>query len=213
MKTVQLPLLLSWSFLVVLSSVLIFVTNRHILTPQFYAASGQPLSGTPGREAEVYAHLQYRIYLLSITFLTLKTALIALVLYTALYLADHCVQYTQVLLMIIRAEYIFLLPALIKLWWFPIRYPHGLLTDWHHLYVLSLLSVCPDVPADWAYPLQTLNLWEILYCLALAWGVRRLSRLTYRRSLRLIACSYVPALLIWIVAVSFCTILFFPEHA
>src|ERR1700743_1890340 len=82
--------------LVALTLLLIFITDRYILTVDFYDNSGDPVAGIPAKEKQVYENLQQWIYYSSAVYLILKTAFIALILYTALYLAGHQVRFAGI---------------------------------------------------------------------------------------------------------------------
>lgn len=204
--------LISLGILVGLSFALIYITNHEILTPEFYANSGQTFAGISGQDKSVYASYQKWIYIDDALYIFLKSNFVALLLYTALYLASLPVQFLPVLGIVIRAEFVFLLAAAGKVLWFHLAFPHGTLADWHRLYLLSVLSLFPEAPADWTYALQTLNVFELVYCLLLAAGIKSLTAIGFLPSLKLVLASYLPALLIWVISVTFCTLLFFPNH-
>jgi hypothetical protein len=192
---------------------LICITNRYILTINFYENSGDPVSGIPDQESRVYGNLQKWIYLSSAVYLLIKLLLISLVLYTALYLSDHYVNFEKIFNVTIWAESIFFIPAIIKIYWFHFHYPGGTLADWHKFYVLSALSLFDYGPADYYYALQTINVFEFCYWFILAYGISKISGLGYDRSLRLILYGYLPALFIWISVVTFCSVMIFPGTA
>lgn len=196
--------------LLLLTFVLINITNRYILTPGFYSNGGDPLSGIPGQELSIYENLQRWIYISSGTYLIVKLAAITLVLYTALYLADQPVSYKDIFNVVVLAEFIFLVPAVIKITSFYYVFPHGTLEDWRQYYILSALSLFKDAPADWNYALQTINVFEIGYWFLLAFGIYRLSDLNYDKSLQIVVTAYLPALFIWVASVTFCTLMLFP---
>ena len=196
-----------------LSILLIIITNHYILTVNFFNNSGEILSGIPNKESEVFEALQKYIYLSTLFYTTLKLFFIALILYTALFLADQQVKFSRALNIVILSEYIFLLPALIKIIWFKVEYPAGTLSNWHKVFVFSALSLFDNVSADWYYPLQTLNLFEIGYWFLLAYGIYKSTTLTYDQSLKIVVFSYVPGLFIWVVSIAFCTVMIFPDNA
>ncbi|MDT3401262.1 hypothetical protein [Mucilaginibacter terrae] len=193
-----------------LTLAIVSTSNRLILTRNFFAENGQHLAALPGQDMLLFAGLQKWIYVLTALYLLFKLCLISLILYTALYIADHLLSYWHILLIVSLCEGIFLVAAAVKMWWFHYYYPHGTLLQWHQLYILSSLSLFPAIPAAWYYPLQTLNAFEVAYWFLLAFGVYRFSGLDYRTSFKIILLSYLPALFIWTVVVCFCTIMYFP---
>lgn len=203
--------LISLIALVALTLLLIYVTDRYILTLDFYDNSGDPVAAISSQEKHVFENLQQWIYYSSAVYLTFKIAFIALILYTALYMTGHPVRFVGVFQVAVYAEAIFFIPATAKIIFFHLYYPQGTLTDWHKFYILSALTLFDTAPADWFYALQTLNVFEIAYWFALAYGIFRLTRMSFDRSLQIVLFSYVPALLIWIAAITFFTLTMFPN--
>jgi hypothetical protein len=197
--------------LIALTLLLIFITDRYILTIDFYDNSGDPVAGIPAQEKQVYENLQQWIYFSSAVYLLIKIAFIALVLYTALYLADHQVRFVGVFQVVTYAETVFFVPAAAKIIFFHIYYPNGTLSDWHRFYIGSSLAIFDSVPADWFYALQTLNVFEVIYWFALALRISKLTKLTFDKSIQIVLCSYIPALLIWVAAVTFFILMMFPS--
>ena len=196
-----------------LSAVIISVTNHYILTINFFDSSGEYLNGNPALEGKTYEDIQKYIYSSTVIYTTFKLFVVALVLYTALFLADHPIPFAKAFNIVILSEFIFLLSAVLKIIWFLYAYPNGTLSDWHKTYIFSVLSLTGRVSADWYYPLQTLNLFEMLYWFILAYGIFCNTSLTYDRSLRIVVFSYLPALFIWVATIVFCSVMIFPGNA
>lgn len=194
-----------------ISFVLISRTNSLILTPNFYKNSGD-LLGYDESALLVYSNIQKWVYFFQVIYLTVKLFLIALILYTTLYLSKQTVRFTGVLCVVILAENIFILAAFLKLLWFYHFDPAGTLQDWQRTYLLSLLTIIPNVKAAWYYPLQTLNVFEIAYWLLLAYGLSKVTKLDFDRSLQIVLKGYVPALIVWMACVLFVTLVFFPAQ-
>jgi hypothetical protein len=192
---------------------LIYITNHFILTVNFYAKSGDFVSAFPGQELEVYQTLQKWIYLSSVLYLLIKLCSITLILYTALFLSGYELSFEKLFRVTVFCEYIFMLPAVIKIIGFRNAYPEGNLMDWHKYFVLSSLSLFPAAPADWYYTLQTFNVFEIVYWFLLAFGISRAAQLTFDHSLRIVVSSYLPALIVWVALITFCSLVMFPVTA
>ena len=204
--------LLGLGTLIGLSFLLIYITGKYILSISFYNNSGDIFSGFPDQNAAVFDALKKWIYITDVLYIVVKITIIALILYTALFLNDQNVPFSSVLNVVIYCDYIFLIPAAIKVPWFLHMYPRGTILDWHKTYVLSALSLFDNTPADWYYPLQTLNVFEIAYWFLLAYGISKITRLDFDRSLKTVVISYVPALIIWVATICFCTLTMFPSH-
>ncbi|MBD1395150.1 hypothetical protein [Mucilaginibacter glaciei] len=202
--------LLNLAVLGLLSCVLVFLTDKYILTSVFFTRNGQYLSGIPEQELRVYDMIQKWIYLSAVTYLLSRILIVTLILYTALYLSEVSVSFKNVLGTVILAEYIFLIPAVFKFFHFYLAGSDFTLQAWHLYYPLSAMQLVGSVPADWHYSLQTLNLFEVLYWFLLAAGIRRIAGLSYDESLKVVVKSYLPALLIWVSLFTFLTIIYFP---
>lgn len=202
---------LNLAILIAFTFLLICLTNRFILTVDFYENNGDPLSGIPGRDSNIYEALQKWVYFSSVVYLLIKLGLITLILHTALYLRDQEVPFRKIFNVVVLAEFIFIIPATIKLITFNYTFEHGTLLDWHRYYVLSALSLFPEVPADWYYALQSLNLFEFAYWFILAFGVSKITSFRFDAALTIVVTSYVPALAVWVASVTFCSLLMFPS--
>lgn len=196
-----------------LSLLLVSITSHSILTIKFFENSNEYLSGIPGQETGIYNSLQKYLYLSNILYGIFKLILIALIINMGLYLSNVNVAFGKTFLITVLCEFIFLVPAIIKIFWFKHYYPNGTLTDWHRVYILSALSLVDKVPVDWYYPLQTLNVFEVIYWFLLAFGIKKISKLNFDQSLRIVVLSYLPALFVWIAFISFCTVILSPGNA
>ncbi|AYL95307.1 hypothetical protein [Mucilaginibacter celer] len=202
-----------FSVLLALTYVLIALTNYYILTPDFYQRSGSALSGIPGGEIIVYENMKKWIYFSEAIYLLIKLFALSLIFYTALFLSGKTVTLAAIFKIIVLSEYIFLVPALIKIIWFYFYYHDPTLADWHKTYVLSALSMFDAVPGDWYYALQTLNVFEVVYWFILGFGISTVTGMSYDASLKIVVSSYLPALFIWVCLVTFVSLMFFPGTA
>jgi hypothetical protein len=143
----------------------------------------------------------------------LKVSVITGLLQAAIYLSGKTVIFHRLLTRVALAEFIFFVPAVLKIGLFRHFYPDGHLAEWQRFYVLSALSLDQRAGPDWIYLLQTLNLFEAGYWFLLAYGIRKVSGLSYDRSLRVVVLSYLPALLIWVLSITFCALLLAPQAA
>jgi hypothetical protein len=201
---------LSLALLLASTFLLIYLTDRYILTAGFYKANGHSLSVIPNQNGHVLEAMQKWVYLSSAVYLVLKLCVITVILHTAYYLRDQRVAIGSIFKAVVLADFVFLIPAALKLISFNYTFPQGTLLDWHGYYVLSALSLFHDVPGDWYYALQSLNLFEVGYWFALALGLSRITGSGFAEALKTVVCSYVPALAVWIVSVTFFTLTMFP---
>ncbi len=108
------------------------------------------------------------------------------------------------------AEFIFLLPLLIKLFWFSLFQTNYSLPDLQYFYPLSALSLFnpQDIETYLIYPLQLINLFEVAYWILLAKGVQSGTNTGFYSSLGFVASSYGVGLLLWVIVVLFLTVNF-----
>jgi hypothetical protein len=210
MKTTKITVVAAFCLLLALSSALIFFTDKSVLTLDFFNTSGEYLTGNPDTEIIAYHQLQSWIYISEAVYLSVKILIVSIIIYSALYLSNQACTFSAVVMVVIRCEFVFLLAALIKVLAFISLYHPGTLTDWHRFHPLSLLSLFDNVGASWYYLLQVLNIFELGYWFLLAFFIVRLTQNSFDHSLRLVMISYVPALLIWVLTVSFVSVIIFP---
>jgi len=201
---------LSTGLLLSLTFLLIYLTDRYVLTAAFYEANGNPFFSVSGSSTHIYEALQKWVYLSAACYLLLKVCTIAMIIHAALYLQDKDVSYSSIFNVVVAAELIFIIPAALKLILFNYTVPNGNLLDWHRFSILSVLSMVGDAPANWYYALKTLNVFEVGYWFLLAYGVSRATDHSYDGALRIVVCSYVPALLVWIASSTFISLMMFP---
>lgn len=107
------------------------------------------------------------------------------------------------------AEFIFLLPAFIKLFWFLFIQTDYRVQDIQYFYPMSLLQIFdPKSLEPWLiYPLQVLNIFEIIYWVVLAnLLTKELPELDMNRSMTVVMASYGTGLVIWVAFVMFLTL-------
>jgi len=204
---------LNLAFLLLLNFVLIYITGHFLLTEQFFERNSNPLAGTPEEALQVYKSLQLWIYPIVALYTLLKIFAVSLILFTALYLKDAEVSFRTICKVVVLAEFIFIVPAVIKVATFPILFPGGSLSDWQQYFILSAGSLFKYSAADWSYALQTLNLFEVAYWFILAFGIQKITGFDFDRSLQLVLISYLPALFIWVATVTFFMLMIFPAFS
>jgi hypothetical protein len=80
--------------------------------------------------------------------------------------------------------------------------------DIQTFYPLSLLNLLEvkDIPQWLLYPLQVINIFEVLYWLILAYGLSLVAKERLPKMLWLVAFSYGIGLFVWVVFITFITI-------
>lgn len=90
--------------------------------------------------------------------------------------------------------------------------PHGLSNDYFTRFPLFSLShlletVNKPVPKYFSYFYQTIGLFEIAYWFLLAFIISRFVKAGYKTGLKIVFSSYVPLVFIWLLIVSFLSIM------
>lgn len=191
--------------------VLIFVANKYILTVDFYERNGHPISGIPDTESLVYDHIKKAVYLYTVIYLVVKVFVISILLTTALYFFDIRVSFRELLRVVILCEFIFVIPAVVKIWWFWEDRNIVDLATWQNYYFLSASSIFPDVKPAFLLPMQTLNVFEVAYWFLLAGGIEKICSVRFGGALKIVGLSYIPGLFIWVSAVVYFTIVYYPQ--
>jgi len=158
---------------------------------------------------EKWAWLPYVIIPL---FILLRSSLVATCISVGHYLyhIDDMVsiKFKHFLNIAIKAEVVLLFVGLSKLVWFGFIDTNFTLEDLQQFYPLSITNFLDVQNIDtWLlYPLQTLNLFEVIYWFALAYGLFELVKGKFWKSFQITIVSYGTGLVIWVVCIMFFTL-------
>jgi hypothetical protein len=138
----------------------------------------------------------------------LKFSLISLVLLTGFFFINKEVRFPTLFKAVMLAEIPFLLVPLIKLYWFLFIQTQYNFNDLQYFYPLSALQLFEiKTLATWQiYPLQLLNVFEMVYWVLLAYWLKRLLNITLTKGMEVVIASYGTGLLLWVVFVTFLSI-------
>lgn len=142
--------------------------------------------------------LQY----LSIPFVYLwKFTVIAFVIWVGCFMYGYRVNYTQCWGVVIGAEFIFLIPEVIKIVWFMTVELDPTYNEIREFYPLSLIQFADYSEMDkrYAYPLRALNVFEVLYWFLLVGGIHHFARKEKKIVWLIVACSYILIFLLWLL--------------
>lgn len=195
------------TIIVLLYIFLTFCVRYLLVTDELYAASLAKY--LPEQQinyaVEASQNWSWLGYLLLPLLLLGKFVLVASVLATGYYVVSGQWVFRPFFRTAIIAEFIMLVPIIIKIFWFSMFHATYNL---HELQSFSPLSISnlfkPSEVENWLeYPLQAASLFEVAYLLLLVVGVRQLVGLSWGRASSLVALSYGPALVIWLLLVMF----------
>lgn len=199
-------------FLVLAIAFITFITNEFLVNEElYYDAFSQQLSYE--RINEYFLFQQKWVWLayiiIPVVYL-IKFTLVAICLGTGLLLWGYKISFIKLFQIALIADSIFLIPALIKVFWFLFIQTDYTLTDLQYFYPLSILNLFDSGSLDiwFIYPLQLLNLFELLYWLVLAYGLYLILKESYDEMLKVVLSSYGFGLLLWAIFITFLNVSF-----
>ena len=144
-------------------------------------------------------------YLLLPLILLLKISLIAKILDAGIFFIDRKISYGKLFSLVLRAEFIFLGIPVAKFLWFYLVQTDFDLIDLQTFYPLSLMNITGyrNLESYFIYPLQILNIFEVVYWFVLAYDIKKRLDITFSKAFNAVMLSYGICLFIWIVAVMF----------
>ena len=117
------------------------------------------------------------------------------------------VQFRDILTVVLIAEFVFIIAGFYKFFNFYLIDTDYTLETLQTYYPLSLINYKEAISTEkWlAYPLQLLNVFELMYWGVLAWGIWQLvdKKISYQGSLGYVALTYGIGLLFWVGVVCF----------
>jgi hypothetical protein len=130
-----------------------------------------------------------------------KFTIIALVIWMGCFMYGYRVTYWQCWGVVIGAEFIFIIPELLKIMYFLIIETDPSYWDIGSFYPLSLMHFFDyySIDKQWAYPLRALNLFEIVYWFALVSGIHHYARKEKKIVWFIVVSSYILIFFLWLV--------------
>jgi hypothetical protein len=129
-----------------------------------------------------------------------KFTVIAFVIWVGCFMFGYRVTYGQCWGVVIGAEYIFLVPEVLKIVWFMVFETDPAYNDIGAFYPFSLMHFFDyyDIDKRWAYPLRALNLFEVAYWFMLVAGIHHYARKDKTYVWIIVACSYILLFVLWL---------------
>lgn len=138
--------------------------------------------------------------------LFLKITVIAWILAIGGFFYDLALRHKHYFRAVLIAEFVFLLPALFKIGWFYFLETDYTLEEVQQFVPFSLMHLLGSkgVPNWGLYPLQVINVFEIVYWILLAFLINKYTQ--SEKGVQVVMMGYAPALIIWIVFIMFLTL-------
>ncbi len=138
----------------------------------------------------------------SIPFIYLwKFTVLGFVIWVGCFMFGYRVTFSQCWGIVLSAEFVFLLPELMKITWFLGIQSDPNFYDIQAFYPFSLMNLVDyqELPKKFAYPFKALNLFEILYWYFLALGIQHFAKKGMKPAWRIVIWFYVPIFLFWLL--------------
>ena len=109
---------------------------------------------------------------------------------------------------VIASEIVFVCAGLFKFFWFFLFAGNYDLNDIGFFYPLSLINFYKsgEVHKLWIIPLQTVNMFNMVYIFLISYGLNKICDIKKSDSDKIVLFSYVPALVLWVALVMFLSI-------
>ena len=129
-----------------------------------------------------------------------KFTVIAFVIWIGCFMFGYRVTYRQCWGVVIGAEFVFLIPEMIKIIWFLFFETDPTYQDISGFYPLSLMHFADygDIDKRYAYPLKALNLFEVLYWVLLVNGIHFYAEKDRKCVWIIVSCSYILLFVLWL---------------
>jgi len=129
-----------------------------------------------------------------------KFTVIAFVVWVGCFMFGYRVSYSQCWGVALSAEFVFLIPELIKIGWFMVIQRDPTYHDIGAFYPLSLIHFFDYYELDkrWAYPLRALNLFEVAYWFVLVEAIHNIAKKDKKYVWVIVACSYILIFFLWL---------------
>jgi hypothetical protein len=130
----------------------------------------------------------------------IKITIGGFVLWVGCFMFGYRITFGQIWGIALIGEFVFLVPELLKFFWFFFFVPE---IDFFHLrayYPLSLMQLYDyqELAPKWHYPLKTLNVFELVYWAALAGGIHQVARKRLSIAWAITLSSYALMLFLWL---------------
>lgn len=154
---------------------------------------------------------QWISYFMVPIYVIIMTVLITSVLYIGVFILNKSTAtFKELWGIVLNSEFIFIFIPICKIIWFSFCQTYYTLEDIQKFYPFSALNIIGYRGLEpWLiYPLQTLNLFEIAYIISLSYQIGSLTKTNADTGLKIVASSYIPALLLWVTIIMFFTLNF-----
>ena len=200
----------SW---IVVFNVLILIASQIVLIDEIVFFNTYSEQLTYERSMELFDTMRsysWVTYAMTPILLLLKFSVLSVLLYVGVFFSDLTKEITlgKIFKVVVMCEIVFVVASVIKLLWFVFFAGNYTLEDLSYFYPLSLINLFSrsEVASYWVYPLQILNVFQVLYALLLAIGLSTTGLVRKSTADRVVLLTYFPAIVVWVATIMFLTI-------
>ena len=183
-----------------------WLTNNYIYIDSFfYSAFGNDIVNERIKDIIILnKKMQWIIYFSIPLFFLLKLSVLAGIIYIGCFLFDKTVSFNNCFKIMLVAEFSMLLSVLLKVLWFIINEPSSI-QEIQFFYPISLIQLFTpqQIPEYLIYPLQQVNVFEIVYWLLIIFGIMSFTQKDFLYAIKVTAFSYGISIFVWIVFIVF----------
>jgi len=138
----------------------------------------------------------------------IKFSVIAIWILVCMVFQGYKTSFRKLMSVVILSEFVFIIPPMMRLIWFGLIQTDFSLSEFQLFNPLSLANFFDvgELELWWRYPLQSFNLFELIYTAVLSIGLSIVFKIKLMESMQFMFPTYFLGLLIWIVFVSFLTL-------
>ena len=183
-----------------------WISNNIIITESFYFSSfGNVFSIKKIEEIILFNKKnEWVSYILLPLINVIKYTLVSIIIFIGVKLFEIELTYKKCFKITLLAELITLISSITRTLYLyifpPINYEY--LQNFNPLGLSELLNNF-TIPKYLVYPIQQLNLFEVGYWLLLAYGIKTLGNINYKKALKITSLSYGVGLVIWCIFIVF----------
>ncbi|MEX2641689.1 MAG: hypothetical protein WD266_13450 [Balneolales bacterium] len=202
-----------WALLVIISvlyCLLTFIADSLVFTDQFYHRSFSDQLNLNSIEAllEIRAKTWWLTYAMQPVIILIKATFVAVCISTGIILLDIPVDFRMVFKICLLSEGVFFMGQAVyvaNLYHNLDSFTLDIIANFYPLSMLSYWGV--ENVATWLhYPLQIINIFELLFIICISWMLSLQWSLNFIESLNIVLPSYGTGLLLWLVLVTFLTL-------
>lgn len=130
-----------------------------------------------------------------------KLTVLGFVIWMGCFLFGYRVTFSQCWGIVMVAEFVFMIPELIKIFWFLVIQTNPNFYDIQAFYPFSIMSLVDyrELPTRYAYPLKALNLFEPLYWYIVAIGIQHYAKRGMKPAWTIVLAFYLPVFILWLL--------------